>query len=104
MAFEVIPTIDLRGGRCGRPYQGDFARETVFSDDPMGVARGRAREPAHGGGPLLGMALGELGSLDALSEDCAADGVYECMVVSVPLKLPGGIGSPGSGKRKEPGA
>ncbi len=50
------------------------------------------------------MALGELGSLDALSEDCAADGVYECMVVSVPLNLPGGIGSPGSGKRKEPGA
>jgi len=40
------------------------------------------------------MALGELWSLDALSEDCAADGVYERMVASVPLNLPGGIGSP----------
>ena len=44
--------------------------------------------------PLLGMALGELWDLEALAEDCAADGVYECMVVSVPLNLPRGVGSP----------
>ncbi|MBI4307979.1 MAG: 1-(5-phosphoribosyl)-5-[(5-phosphoribosylamino)methylideneamino]imidazole-4-carboxamide isomerase [Chloroflexi bacterium] len=36
--MEVIPAIDLRGGRCVRLYQGDFARETVFSDDPVEVA------------------------------------------------------------------
>jgi len=35
---EVIPAIDLRGGRCVRLYQGDYARETVFSEDPAGVA------------------------------------------------------------------
>ncbi|MBI3744505.1 MAG: 1-(5-phosphoribosyl)-5-[(5-phosphoribosylamino)methylideneamino]imidazole-4-carboxamide isomerase, partial [Chloroflexi bacterium] len=39
MPFEVIPAIDLRGGRCVRLFQGDFARETVFSDDPVGVAQ-----------------------------------------------------------------
>ncbi len=39
MGFEVIPVIDLRGGRCVRLYQGDFAKETVFSNDPVGVAR-----------------------------------------------------------------
>ena len=39
MGFEVIPAIDLRGGRCVRLYQGDFAKETVFSNDPVGVAR-----------------------------------------------------------------
>ena len=44
--------------------------------------------------PLLGMALGELFVLDALAADCAAGGAYECMVVGVPLNLPGGVGSP----------
>jgi kynurenine formamidase len=42
----------------------------------------------------LGMALGELWSLDALAADCAADGVYECFLTSAPLNAPGGIGSP----------
>lgn len=36
----VIPAIDLRGGRCVRLVQGDYARETVFADDPVEVARG----------------------------------------------------------------
>jgi phosphoribosylformimino-5-aminoimidazole carboxamide ribotide isomerase len=35
----VIPALDLRGGRCVRLYQGDPARETVYSDDPVEVAR-----------------------------------------------------------------
>lgn len=39
MAFDVIPAIDIRGGKCVRLYQGDFAKETVFSADPVGVAR-----------------------------------------------------------------
>ena len=37
--FAIIPAIDLRGGRCVRLFQGDFARETVFDDDPVAVAR-----------------------------------------------------------------
>ena len=37
--MEVIPVIDLRGGRCVRLTQGDYARETVFSDDPVEMAR-----------------------------------------------------------------
>lgn len=37
--MEVIPAIDLRGGRCVRLTQGDYARETVFSDDPVEMAR-----------------------------------------------------------------
>ena len=36
--MEIIPAIDLRGGRCVRLYQGDYAQETVFSDDPVGMA------------------------------------------------------------------
>ncbi|HQW51551.1 MAG TPA: 1-(5-phosphoribosyl)-5-[(5-phosphoribosylamino)methylideneamino]imidazole-4-carboxamide isomerase [Tepidiformaceae bacterium] len=38
MTFEVIPAIDLRGGRCVRLLQGDYARETAYSDDPVAVA------------------------------------------------------------------
>jgi len=37
--MELIPAIDIRGGRCVRLYQGDFGRETVFADDPVEVAR-----------------------------------------------------------------
>jgi phosphoribosylformimino-5-aminoimidazole carboxamide ribotide isomerase len=36
----VIPAIDLRNGRCVRLHQGRSDRETVFSDDPLAVARG----------------------------------------------------------------
>ncbi|MDA1348327.1 MAG: 1-(5-phosphoribosyl)-5-[(5-phosphoribosylamino)methylideneamino]imidazole-4-carboxamide isomerase [Chloroflexi bacterium] len=36
--MEVIPAIDIRGGRCVQLYQGDYGRETVFSDDPVEVA------------------------------------------------------------------
>ena len=37
-AFDILPAIDLRGGRVVRLRQGDFARETSFSDDPVAVA------------------------------------------------------------------
>lgn len=36
--FALIPAIDLRGGRVVRLVEGDFGRETVFSDSPGGVA------------------------------------------------------------------
>ena len=39
MSFVILPAVDLRGGRCVRLYQGDYARETVFGDDPVAVAR-----------------------------------------------------------------
>jgi phosphoribosylformimino-5-aminoimidazole carboxamide ribotide isomerase len=35
----IIPAIDLREGRCVRLFQGDFKRETSYSDDPVEVAR-----------------------------------------------------------------
>lgn len=43
---------------------------------------------------LLGFCLGELWDLDALADACAADGVYDFMVVAKPLNLLGGAGSP----------
>jgi phosphoribosylformimino-5-aminoimidazole carboxamide ribotide isomerase len=45
--FEILPAIDLVGGRVVRLQQGDFARETAFSDDPVAVARSFAEAGAH---------------------------------------------------------
>jgi len=36
--MEVIPSIDLKSGRCVRLYQGDYQQETVYSEDPLAVA------------------------------------------------------------------
>jgi phosphoribosylformimino-5-aminoimidazole carboxamide ribotide isomerase len=36
--FDLLPAIDLRGGRVVRLIEGDFARETAYSDDPAVVA------------------------------------------------------------------
>ncbi len=36
--MDIIPSIDLRDGKCVRLYQGDYKQETVYSDDPLDVA------------------------------------------------------------------
>lgn len=36
--FEILPAIDLRGGRVVRLRQGDFAREMAYDADPVEVA------------------------------------------------------------------
>jgi phosphoribosylformimino-5-aminoimidazole carboxamide ribotide isomerase len=36
--MTIYPAIDIRGGRCVRLVEGDFARETVFDDDPAAAA------------------------------------------------------------------
>ncbi len=37
--IQIIPAIDIRGGRCVRLRQGDYAAETVFGNDPAAMAR-----------------------------------------------------------------
>ena len=44
--------------------------------------------------PRLGMPIGELFDLDALAEACAADGRYDFMFTSAPLRLRNGVASP----------
>lgn len=36
--MDIIPAIDLRGGKAVRLFQGDYSRETVFDEDPVQVA------------------------------------------------------------------
>ncbi len=40
----------------------------------------------------MGMPQGQQWELDALAADCAADGVYECLLAATPLPIVGGIG------------
>ena len=44
--------------------------------------------------PLQGTPIGEFWDLEELSSDCAQDGVFQFMLVSAPLYIPGGVGSP----------
>jgi phosphoribosylformimino-5-aminoimidazole carboxamide ribotide isomerase len=36
---RIWPAIDLRGGKCVRLKQGDYAQETVYGEDPAAMAR-----------------------------------------------------------------
>ena len=44
--FQLLPAIDLRGGLVVRLSEGDFARETAYSRDPVAVALGFAEAGA----------------------------------------------------------
>lgn len=39
MSFEIVPAVDVKDGRCVRLRQGRAEAETVFAEDPVGVAR-----------------------------------------------------------------
>ncbi len=83
--MEVIPAIDIRGGRCVRLIQGDYARETVFADDPAEVAR-RWRD--------AGATRLHVVDLDGAWEGrpVSADAVERVVsAVDVPVQLGGGI-------------
>jgi phosphoribosylformimino-5-aminoimidazole carboxamide ribotide isomerase len=81
----VIPAIDLRGGRCVRLFQGDYAKETVYSDDPAG----QAKKFEEAGARIIhlvdldGAKAGHPVNLDAIRSICAA--------VKIPCELGGGI-------------
>jgi phosphoribosylformimino-5-aminoimidazole carboxamide ribotide isomerase len=83
--MQVIPAIDLRGGRCVRLRQGDFDQETVFGDDPAAMA---ARWESEGAGrihlvDLDGAKAGRPVNVEAVRQIIAR--------VGVPCQLGGGI-------------
>jgi phosphoribosylformimino-5-aminoimidazole carboxamide ribotide isomerase len=83
--MEIIPAVDIKGGKCVRLYQGDYSQETVFSEDPVAVALDWQAQGA--------------GRLHVVDLDGAASGeprniaVVETIVkqVSLPVQLGGGI-------------
>ena len=44
MSSVVIPAIDILDGRCVRLLRGDYDHPTVYSDDPLEIAKGFAEE------------------------------------------------------------
>jgi phosphoribosylformimino-5-aminoimidazole carboxamide ribotide isomerase len=83
--MEVIPAVDIKGGKCVRLYQGDYLKETVFSEDPVDVAMNWRAQGAS--------------RLHVIDLDGAASGklrniaVVEAIVkrVNLPVQLGGGI-------------
>lgn len=81
----IIPAIDIKDGQCVRLYQGDYSQVTVFSDDPVEMARHWVRQ----GGSYLhlvdldGAAQGEPRNLEVVRAIVEA--------VEVPCELGGGI-------------
>ncbi len=45
--MQLIPAVDLHGGKCVRLLKGQREKETVYSDDPAEMARKWEREGAH---------------------------------------------------------
>lgn len=83
--FQVIPAIDLRGGKCVRLLHGDFEQETIFDDDPAAVAR---RWQAEGAERLHVVDLE--GSRDGVPRNAAA---IEAILgaVTIPVQVAGGV-------------
>ncbi|MBL8775421.1 MAG: 1-(5-phosphoribosyl)-5-[(5-phosphoribosylamino)methylideneamino]imidazole-4-carboxamide isomerase [Acidimicrobiales bacterium] len=83
--MDLYPAIDLRGGRCVRLYQGDYAQETVYADDPVA----QARAFADAGAPWIhvvdldGARSGEPAHTEVISAIAEA--------VDVPVQTGGGI-------------
>jgi phosphoribosylformimino-5-aminoimidazole carboxamide ribotide isomerase len=77
--------VDIKGGQCVRLYQGDYERETVFSDDPLEVAlkwqaKGASRLHVV---DLDGAAAGEMRNIEIIREIARA--------ILIPVQLGGGI-------------
>lgn len=83
--MEILPAIDLRGGKCVRLRQGDYAQESVFSDHPAEMAL----QWEAGGATRLhlvdldGAKAGRPVNVDALRSIVAA--------VKIPCELGGGL-------------
>ncbi|MEE8369971.1 MAG: HisA/HisF-related TIM barrel protein, partial [Dehalococcoidia bacterium] len=83
--MEILPAIDIRGGRCVRLVQGDYDRETVFADDPAAAA-GRWRD--------AGARRLHVVDLDGAREGRAANATSVERIlaaVGIPVQVGGGI-------------
>jgi phosphoribosylformimino-5-aminoimidazole carboxamide ribotide isomerase len=85
--MEIIPAIDLRNGKCVRLYQGDYGKETVFSNKPVEIALRWQSEGARRLHivDLDGAARGEPGNLETIEDMIAA--------IDIPVQFGGGIRS-----------
>ena len=81
----IIPAIDILGGKCVRLLRGDFENSTVYSDDPVSVARDWERQ----GAPMLHVV-----DLDGAKSGKPAN--FELILkivraVGIPIEVGGGV-------------
>ncbi len=83
--FELIPAIDLKGGRCVRLKQGRMEDETVYGEDPAAMARRweKAGAPRLHVVDLDGAVAGRPENRKAIAAIVKA--------VSIPVQLGGGL-------------
>jgi phosphoribosylformimino-5-aminoimidazole carboxamide ribotide isomerase len=87
----VIPAVDVRGGRCVRLLRGDFARETVYAEEPAQVALDFLRAGAR---RLHIVDLDAArGTPDVLSRDAVRRAVRETAAVGAEVQVGGGVRS-----------
>jgi phosphoribosylformimino-5-aminoimidazole carboxamide ribotide isomerase len=83
--MQILPAIDIRGGRCVRLRQGDYDQETIFSDDPVLMAKRWADQGAERLHlvDLDGARAGQPVNLDVIKAIVGS--------VSIPCQLGGGL-------------
>jgi phosphoribosylformimino-5-aminoimidazole carboxamide ribotide isomerase len=87
--MEIIPAMDLRGGRCVRLRQGDYERQTAFDGDPLDYA---LRWEALGARRLHVVDLDAARSGAPVADHWRIVGDV-CRRLSIPVQLGGGIRS-----------
>jgi phosphoribosylformimino-5-aminoimidazole carboxamide ribotide isomerase len=86
----VLPAIDLRGGKCVRLMQGDYADETVYFDDPAKMAklwRVQNARVLH----VVDLDAARGGMDSGANNRAAVEAI--CESVDIPVQLGGGIRS-----------
>lgn len=81
----VIPAIDIKNGKCVRLIQGDYAKEKIYSDNPLSVAKDFERQ----GAKML-----HIVDLDAAKNPAKNNlGTVKKIVgsISIPVEVGGGI-------------
>ena len=81
----LLPAVDIRGGKAVRLVQGDFARETIYNDDPLEAAESWVEQGARSLHvvDLDGAVAGRPENLEHLRRICRA--------VDVPVQYGGGL-------------
>lgn len=87
--MEILPAVDIRGGRAVRLVQGDYDRETVFDDNPAAAAQRWIDEGAR---------RLHVVDLDGAreGEQANADAVGRIVELGAPIQVGGGVRSLGA--------
>jgi phosphoribosylformimino-5-aminoimidazole carboxamide ribotide isomerase len=85
--MKILPAIDIKNGKCVRLFQGNYAKETIYEDDPIIVAKKWMEQ----GAQILhlvdldGARVGKAVNLDCIKKIINS--------ISIPVQVGGGVRS-----------